>query len=142
MENGTDFFTVQSMATFGGLTAAVTIVGNAFRSLTNGKDPKIVAFITSLVFCFLIASVEVQTTFGYAIAVVNGCLVYLTAMGFNNQVYKIPKKNRKTSVRNKSSETREPAEVLESESKVRRNVREPIKSESTMTSLVNFFEPW
>jgi hypothetical protein len=87
MNEANNFFTLQSLATFGGATLAITVIGNTFRSLT-GKDPKIVSFISSIVVCIALAWSSIQQTAGYLIVLLNGCLVYCTAMGLTNQVAK------------------------------------------------------
>jgi hypothetical protein len=85
MTNPNEFFTLQALATFGGITFAVTVITNTLRSLTN-RDPKFVAFIVSLALCFAIAWSTLKQPLDYLIAFLNGCLIYCTSMGLNNQV--------------------------------------------------------
>ncbi len=80
-----EFFTLQALATFGGITFAVTVIVNTFRSLTN-RDAKFFAFIVSLALCFAIGWSTFRQPLDYLIALLNGCLIYCTSMGLNNQV--------------------------------------------------------
>ncbi len=85
MNSSNDFFTLQALATFGGITFAVTVIVNTFRSLVN-RDPKFVAFVVALVLCFAIAWSTLKQPLDYLITLLNGCLVYCTSMGLNSQV--------------------------------------------------------
>ena len=85
MNNPNEFFTLQALATFGGITFAVTVIVNTFRSLTT-RDPKLVAFLVSLALCFAVAWSTLRQPLDYLIALLNGCLIYCTSMGLNNQV--------------------------------------------------------
>jgi hypothetical protein len=85
MNGSNDFFTLKTLATFGGLTFAVTVITNTFRSLSK-REPKFVAFLISLVLCAVIAWTTFKHPLDYLIAMLNGCLVYCTSMGLNSQV--------------------------------------------------------
>ena len=116
MNEVNDFFTLQSLQTFGGATLATTILANTFRSLTN-KNPKIFAFVASILLCIIIAFLQKEQLERYFIVFINGCLVYCTATGLNNQVSSI-KKERDTQVRT-------------------RRGHQPIRN-----VIANFFKPW
>ena len=102
MNEANNFFTLQSLSTFGGTTLAVTVIGNAFRSLT-GRDPKLLAFFSSVVICIVIAWSSTQQVTGYIIglAFVNACLVYCTALGLTSQGSKIGPTHNKQPTRGK-----------------------------------------
>ncbi|MFX0195173.1 MAG: hypothetical protein ACFFCW_03540 [Candidatus Hodarchaeota archaeon] len=85
MNGSNDFFTSQALVTFGGITFAITVIVNTFRSLTN-REPKFIAFLVSLTLCFAIAWSTIKQPLDYLIALLNGCLVYCTSMGLNSQV--------------------------------------------------------
>lgn len=77
-----DFFTYQSLATFGGCTVATVAVGNAASTLFK-RDLKIVPFLLALGLSFLFASEgdSLSHPRGWIVALVNGCLVFCTAAG-------------------------------------------------------------
>ena len=85
MIEANDFFTLESLGTFGGATLATTILANTYRILT-GRGPKIPAFIVSVVICFAIAWSSLKESMEYLIAFINGCLVFCTSFGLNSQV--------------------------------------------------------
>jgi hypothetical protein len=85
MNGSNEFFTLQALATFGGITFAVTVIVNTFRSLAN-RDPKFVAIIVALALCFAVAWSGLRQPLDYLIALLNGCLIYCTSMGLNSQV--------------------------------------------------------
>ena len=85
MEPTNSFLTAESLATFGGTTLATLAVSNTYRSIFN-KDPKIIAVILSIAICLFLAYNSGADATGYVIAFVNGCLVYCSAFGLNNQI--------------------------------------------------------
>ena len=85
MDSINDFLTVESLATFGGTTLAAIVVSNTYRAIFK-KNPKIVALIVSIGTCVFFAYDASAEAIGYFIALVNGCLVFCSAFGLNNQV--------------------------------------------------------
>lgn len=82
MADTTDFVTTASIVTFGGATTAVWIISNAVRVAVHRYWPAL-PLMTGLAVAFVLASStdHLHTLLDYFIAVVNGCLLYLTAMG-------------------------------------------------------------
>jgi hypothetical protein len=76
-----DFFTPESMTTLAGATAITWIVSNAVQAAFN-FNPKWLALVIALAVCFVGTMLkETHTSTDLFVAFINGCLVYLTAVG-------------------------------------------------------------
>jgi hypothetical protein len=75
-----EFFTIQSMLTFGGATAATFVITNAIYKAT-GWSPKWLGLVIAVVLA--IAGVYYSHGQGvdYIAGLANGCLIYLAAAG-------------------------------------------------------------
>ena len=90
-----DFFTAATLFTLTGLATAVwiitSVIGYLFESQNIQKWKKWIGLILSLAFVILGASLlEEKNTLTWVVAVVNGFLVYLTAVGINTVVSERP----------------------------------------------------
>jgi predicted neutral ceramidase superfamily lipid hydrolase len=88
MELPKDFYTVSTFFTFSGTTTAVWIIGSSIGYLMDRQDSlrfkKWVSFILSLVFALLGVTLQQDhSPLIWFIAVVNGFVVYLAAVGAN-----------------------------------------------------------
>lgn len=86
-----DFFTIATLFTLSGLVTAVwiitSVIGYLFESQNIQKFKKWIGLILSLAFVLLGATLtEEKTMLTWVVAVVNGFLVYLTAVGINTVV--------------------------------------------------------
>lgn len=79
-----DFFTLQSIITLGGASAAVLVVTNTVRKLLGWKSFW-VGFVTSLLIVFYGAyASDALTSLGQVlISLINTCLLFCTAFGLN-----------------------------------------------------------
>jgi hypothetical protein len=77
------FFTLASVATFGGASGAVYVLTNTVRILFNTASP-IPAFIAVLLISYLgaLSSGALTEPLAYFVAFLNACLLFLTALGF------------------------------------------------------------
>jgi hypothetical protein len=94
MEPINSFLTLESLATLGGTTLATIVVSNTYRVIFK-KDPKIFALIFSIGICLLFAVYSHAEPINYLVAVINGCLVFCSAFGLNNQVNRLAVKSDK-----------------------------------------------
>lgn len=79
-EFGSDLFTWTSLGTLSGLTGATVVVTNT-ASRAFDWSPKWFGLVVSTVLCVGLAVVNSTVLSGYALALLNACLVYLTAAG-------------------------------------------------------------
>jgi hypothetical protein len=94
MEPINSFLTLESLATLGGTTLATIVVSNTYRVIFK-KDPKIFALIFSIGICLLFAVYSHAEPINYLVAVINGCLVFCSVFGLNNQVSRLAVKGDK-----------------------------------------------
>ena len=94
MEPISNFLTLESLATLGGTTLATIVVSNTYKVIFK-KDPKIFALIFSIGICLLFAIYSHAEPINYLVAVINGCLVFCSAFGLNNQVSRLAVKGDK-----------------------------------------------
>jgi FtsH-binding integral membrane protein len=80
-----DFLTVESLATFAGTTTAAIVISNTYRAIFK-RDPRIIALIVSIGTCMFFAYKSSGELMGYFVALINGCLVFCSAYGLNNQI--------------------------------------------------------
>lgn len=82
MAGTTDFVTNQSIGTFAGATTTVWVVGNTVR-LAVRRDWPLFPLATGLGVAFVLAGTahQLHTPLDYLLAVLNGCLLFLTATG-------------------------------------------------------------
>jgi uncharacterized membrane protein len=88
MEIPSDFFTVTSLGTLAGASAAVFIVTSVFGYLMNSRRSETIkkwlGLALSFVVAFLAASlIEDKAVSVWIIAIFNGFLIYFTAIGAN-----------------------------------------------------------
>ena len=85
--NGNDFFTAESLVTFGGATLAIVVVTNTFRKLTK-RDWLAVPFIVALVLAMVVAGAQnaLGELIGWVVAFLNGCLLFCTALGLQETI--------------------------------------------------------
>jgi hypothetical protein len=85
-----ELFTLTTLSTLVGATAATVVVGNTLQSVFN-LSAKWLSFAVAELILILVAvftgTVEVS---GYFVAVLNGCLVYSSAVGLNTMASKPP----------------------------------------------------
>jgi hypothetical protein len=98
-----NFLTLESLATLGGTTLATIVVSNTYRVIFK-KDPKIFALIFSIGICLLFAVYSHAEPMAYLVAVINGCLVFCSAFGLNNQVSRLAVKGNKNEGDNRSKQ--------------------------------------
>jgi uncharacterized membrane protein YfcA len=77
-----DFFTTNSITTFVGATAVISVLANTFRILTKSNN-LVVLFAISLAVAFLGAYLgsTLSTAVGWILSFMNGCLLFCTAAG-------------------------------------------------------------
>ncbi len=88
MQISNDFFTATSIVTFAGATLFIWVITSALGLLISDKiyqnNKKWVAFGLAFILSFVAASVTTEkTTWTWIIAIGNGFLLFLTAMGAN-----------------------------------------------------------
>ncbi|WP_338664846.1 hypothetical protein VQH23_06650 [Pararoseomonas sp. SCSIO 73927] len=88
MTTPNDFFTTQSLLTFGGATAATFVVPNALQAALN-FNPRWLALVVAEAVCVAVVlngqmNGSPAGLAEYLVAVVNGCLVYCSAMGITS----------------------------------------------------------
>lgn len=91
MEVPKDLYTISTLFTLGGSASAVWIITSVIGYLTGSQNikkvKKWIGLILSLAFALLGATlIEEQTVLTWVVAVVNGFLVFLTAVGINTVV--------------------------------------------------------
>jgi hypothetical protein len=81
---GHDLLTTSSIATLAVAAFSTVIVGNTVRKLLGRESPWI-PFIVAEALAFAIASYQNQlgTFLGWMVALLNGCLIFVTAAGGN-----------------------------------------------------------
>ena len=84
-----DFFTSESIATFGGASLAVWVLSNVIRIIT-GRDTIKISLIVAIVVAFIGAygSHKLDDVIAYFLALLNGCLLFLTAAGTQTVAHK------------------------------------------------------
>ena len=91
-----ELFTLTTLSTFAGATAATVVVTNTLQSVFN-LDAKWISFLVAEVILILVAifahTAEVS---GYFVAVLNGCLVYSSAVGLNTMTSRPPQTDAPT----------------------------------------------
>jgi hypothetical protein len=77
-----DFFTAESLLTFGGASTATVIVGNTIRKVFK-QDAVWIPFVVALLLAIAAAGAggQLSKASGWLITVVNGCLLFCTASG-------------------------------------------------------------
>ena len=75
-----DLFTWTSLGTLSGLTGATVVVTNTAARAFDWA-PKWLGLLVALVLCVGLAVMNSSAINGYALALLNACLVYLTAAG-------------------------------------------------------------
>lgn len=103
MESISSFLTLESLATLGGTTLATIVVSNTYRVIFK-KDPKIFALIFSIAICVFFAVYSHAEPVNYLVAVINGCLVFCSAFGLNNQISRLAVKVDKIEEVNRSKQ--------------------------------------
>ena len=83
-----DFFTTESLLTFGGATAATFFVPNALQGALQW-NPRWLGLLVAEIICLAVVgngwwSGAATGPFQVLVAVVNGCLVYCSAMGITS----------------------------------------------------------
>jgi hypothetical protein len=85
-----DLFTLTTLGTLAGATAATLVVGNTLQSVFN-LTAKWISFAVAEAILILVAIFTHTTEVsGYFVAVLNGCLVYSSAVGLNTMTSKLP----------------------------------------------------
>jgi hypothetical protein len=74
------FFTLSSLGTLAGASGATFIVTNTLKT-AFGLAPKWAGLVVAQLICVGLAIVSQRSGSDYVIAVLNGCLVYLSAAG-------------------------------------------------------------
>ena len=85
MPTQNDFFTAQSLLTFGGATLATFLVPNALQRAMN-FNPRWLAFSVAEAICLIIVINQwwqgvATSPVDFVVAFVNGCLVFCSAVG-------------------------------------------------------------
>lgn len=83
-----DFFTVTSLGTLAGASAAVfivtSIVGSFINATSSQNFKKIASLVLSFILAYLAASlIEDKSVTTWIVAFFNACLIYMTATGVN-----------------------------------------------------------
>jgi len=88
MEAASEFFTTQTLQSFGGATLVTVVVPNAIRLASSGRiNAPWVGFVVAQLICLAVVYSAVPTGGGgqpisaYLVAVLNGCLVFSSAAG-------------------------------------------------------------
>lgn len=78
-----DLFTLVTLGTSAGATAATLVVGNTLQSVFN-IGAKWLSFVIAELIMLAVAIFTTPTdASGYFLAILNGCLVYCSALGLN-----------------------------------------------------------
>lgn len=95
MDNANDFFTFQSLLTFGGATTATVVVSNAIQYVTQ-KNPRWLALAIAQAVCLGTVLITLFTASeggapapvasSLFVAVINGFLVFSSAVGITQMV--------------------------------------------------------
>jgi len=85
MTQPNDFFTTESLLTFGGATLATFIVPNALQAALQW-NPRWLGLVVAELICLAVVgnawwSGAATSPFQLVVAIINGCLVYCSAMG-------------------------------------------------------------
>lgn len=75
-----EFFTLASLATLAGASGATWVVANTLW-LVFRAPPLLVGFFTAQAICHGLVALSGAPLFAYAIAFINACLVFMTALG-------------------------------------------------------------
>lgn len=80
---GAELFTLTSLGTFTGLTGATVVVTNTVSRIT-GWSPAWFGFLVALILCSAVPAITNGFSLGQQLlALLNACLVYLSAAGAN-----------------------------------------------------------
>ena len=91
-----DLFTLTTLSTLAGATAATTVVGNTLQSVFN-LDAKWISFVVAeAILILVVIFTHPAEVSGYFVAVLNGCLVYASAVGLNTMTSKLPMSEQPT----------------------------------------------
>ena len=85
-----DFFTGDSLLTFGGASTATVVVGNTLRKLFK-RDLVVIPFLVALVLAIAAAGAgdRLSSITDWIIALVNGCLLFCTALGLQETLVSV-----------------------------------------------------
>jgi hypothetical protein len=90
-----NFFTLASLGTLAGASGAVVVVANTYRTLTRTNSvypPFVVALAVALLGAHY--SGKLGGIDEYAIAILNACLLFCTALGMNGSIVGIRNRTR------------------------------------------------
>lgn len=92
------FFTTESFTTLLGCVSIVFIITNTLQSVFNFKPRWLVLGVSLAITTLGVALSEHQSFFQYFLGFLNGCIVYLTAVGTNTVFNRESKRREEISI--------------------------------------------
>jgi hypothetical protein len=83
-----ELFTIATLGTFAGATAATVVVGNTLQSVFKVSAKWLTLAIAEAIVILVAIFTHTSELSGYFVAVLNGCLVYSAAVGLNTMTSK------------------------------------------------------
>jgi len=85
-----ELFTLATLGTFAGATAATVVVGNTLQSVFNVNAKWLTLLLAEAIVILVAIFTPTKELSGYFIAILNGCLVYSSAVGLNTMTSRPP----------------------------------------------------
>jgi hypothetical protein len=85
-----DLFTLATLGTSAGATAATLVVGNTLQSVFNLNAKWFSFVVAELIMIFVAIFTTTTILSAYFLAILNGCLVYCSAVGLNTMTSRQP----------------------------------------------------
>jgi hypothetical protein len=85
-----ELFNLATLGTFAGATAATVVVGNTLQSVFNLSAKWLTLVLAEAIVLLVAVFTQTSELSGYFVAVLNGCLVYSSAVGLNTMTSKTP----------------------------------------------------
>jgi hypothetical protein len=85
-----ELITLTTLGTFAGATAATLVLGNTLQSVFNLSAKWLTLLLAEAIVILVAVFNHTSELSGYFIAVLNGCLVYSSAIGLNTMTSKQP----------------------------------------------------
>ncbi|TYL83156.1 hypothetical protein [Bradyrhizobium cytisi] len=85
-----ELFTIATLGTFAGATAATVVVGNTLQSVFRVSAKWLTLLLAEAIVILVAVFNHTSELSGYFVAILNGCLVYSAAVGLNTMTSKAP----------------------------------------------------
>jgi hypothetical protein len=85
-----DLFTLATLGTSAGATAATLVVGNTLQSVFSLSAKWLPFVVAVLIMIFVALFTNTTEVSAYFLAILNGCLVYCSAVGLNTMTSRQP----------------------------------------------------